>query len=266
MTAGQQNLSYCGELVRAHDPDRFLLSMFIPAAQREAAWALFAFNYEISKTREVVSETQLGHIRLQWWRDALAKFFDDGEVLEHEVLKPLTCAIADYDLPRDELEALIYAREFDLEDVIPSHMEGLLIYLDHTSVPLMRLVLRVMGDDPDLDLVQPVAINYAMAGILRAVPYHAQQRRCYLPQDLLDQFEVRPSWLYEIKEQAGLMDVVRLVADEFTHDLKPDNIFLRKSNVLARIYMRQLYKCGCNPLDPRLSRPPAFKVLRLLFG
>ena len=266
MAAGQQNLSYCGELVRAHDPDRFLLSMFIPAAQRDAAWALFAFNYEISKTREVVSETQLGHIRLQWWRDALAKFFDDGEVLEHEVLKPLTCAIAKYDLPRDELEALIYAREFDLEDVIPSHMEGLLIYLDHTSVPLMRLVLRVMGDDPDAELVQPVAINYAMAGILRAVPYHAQQQRCYLPQDLLDQHDVRPSWLYEIKEQAGLLSVVRRVAGEFMYDLRPDNIFVLKSNVLAQIYMRQLKGYGWDPLNPRLFRPPAFKVLRLLFG
>lgn len=259
-------LSYCGDLVRENDPDRFLLSMFVPADRREALWALFAFNYEISKTREVVSETMLGQIRLQWWRDALAKIYDDGEVLDHEVLKPLAEAIRTYHLPREELDGLIYAREFDLEDVIPTHLEGLLIYLDHTSVPLMNLVLRVMGDDPLDELVQPVAMNYAMAGILRAVPYHAQQRRCYLPQELLDQYSVRPSWLYDIKPQDGLADVVRAVADEFVSGLKPKSIFLRKSNKLAQMYMMQLKKCGYNPLDPRLSRPPAFKELRLLFG
>ena len=52
-------ISYCGETVRKHDPDRFLLSMFAPPESREALWALYAFNHEIAKTREVVTETQV---------------------------------------------------------------------------------------------------------------------------------------------------------------------------------------------------------------
>ncbi len=83
--------SYCGELVRRHDPDRFLLTLFAPASMRESLFALYAFNYEIAKTRETVTETQLGLIRLQWWRDAISAIYDRGDVAAHHVLTPLAC-------------------------------------------------------------------------------------------------------------------------------------------------------------------------------
>ena len=42
-------------------------------AGRPAAhlFALYAFNLEIARVREPVSEPMPGEIRLQWWRDAL---------------------------------------------------------------------------------------------------------------------------------------------------------------------------------------------------
>jgi len=89
-------MSYCGALVQSQDPDRFLLAQFAPFERREVLYALFAFNHEIAKTREVVSETQLGLIRLQWWREAIEGVYN-GEVLEHEVVKALANAIQMYD-------------------------------------------------------------------------------------------------------------------------------------------------------------------------
>ncbi len=263
---GLRSLSYCGELLRSVDADRFLLSMFAPADRREALWALFAFHYEVAKTREVVSETMLGQIRLQWWRDALAGIYDGGEIPEHEVVQPLAAAIAEYDLPRAEFEALIHAREFDLEDVLPTHLEGLLIYLEHTNVPLLNLALRVLGVDPATELVQSVAINYALVGILRAVPYHARQRRCYLPSDLLEKHGVRVSQIYEMKPENGIVEVVREIAAAFTDGLQVECKFLRKGNVLAGLYMKQIERCGDDPFSPVLARPPTFKALRILFG
>ena len=120
-----QPLSFCGSLVKAYDPDRFLLTMFVPeqvrdpsspaaTTRREALWALFAFNHEIAKTRAVVSEPQLGRIRLQWWRDEIERIYSGSVVPEHEVLKPLAAAIRAHDLPREDFETLITAREADL--------------------------------------------------------------------------------------------------------------------------------------------------------
>ena len=65
------------------DNDRFLTALFAAAAEREALFALYAFNIEIAKTRETVSEPLIGQMRLQWWRDAIDEIFGDGPVRRH---------------------------------------------------------------------------------------------------------------------------------------------------------------------------------------
>lgn len=247
-----QKLSYCGELVKRHDPDRFFLSMLATPSCREALWALFAFNHEIAKTREVVSETQLGHIRLQWWRDALAGIYERQEMPEHEVVTPLAAAIRMYDLPREGLESLIYAREFDLEGVAPASLEGLLIYADHSSTPLMNLAVMISGDDPALEPVQPVAINYALAGLLRAASVHARQGRSFLPAD----------WVAEGLERS---EIVRRIAQEVVMGVKPRNRFLKAADRLAHIYIKQLRRLKYNVDDPRAQIQPPLKALRLIW-
>lgn len=256
-------ISYCGQVVKAHDPDRFLLSYFAHFQCREAIWALFAFNYEISKTREVVSETQLGFIRLQWWRDAIAAIYENGAVPEYEVVREVADAIKVYDLPREYFDALIYAREFDLEDVLPSDVDGVLHYADFTATPLMKLVVAVMGGDVEQEPTQVVGANYALAGILRASVSFARQRRCYLPQALMSAHKVSVNQLYELKAQDGLRDVVRVVADEFVDGVVCDNRFLKASQHLAKLYMGQLARQDYDVFSPKLLLPPAFKELRL---
>jgi len=256
-------LSYCGELVRVHDPDRFLLSMFAPADVREDLWALFAFNYEIAKTREVVSETQLGLIRLQWWRDAITGIYEKNEVLEHKILQVLAGAIKRHDLPRELFDTLIYAREFDLEDILPGNVEGVVNYADFTTTPLMKLAVKITGGDVEAEPVQPVAVNYALTGLLRAVPFYARQRRCYLPEDLLKEYGQRVDHLYEFKPVEGLPAVVDAVLGQFVVGVKGENRFLGKSNRMACIYFKQLKRVGCDVFCPKLSVGPAFKALRL---
>ena len=51
--------------------DRFLAALFAPAAQRPALFALYAFNVEIARVRDVAREPMPGEIRLQWWREVV---------------------------------------------------------------------------------------------------------------------------------------------------------------------------------------------------
>src|SRR3546814_16622414 len=68
-------LSYCASQLRRYDPDRFLTALFAPPERRESLFAIYAFNLEIAKTREVISEPMLGQIRLQWWRDSITQIY-----------------------------------------------------------------------------------------------------------------------------------------------------------------------------------------------
>ena len=258
------DLSYCGDMVREQDPDRFLLSMFAPADRREALWALFAFNHEIAKTREVVSETQLGLIRLQWWRERLEEIYSGKPIAEHHVLQALAQAIQSHNLPYEHFEMLLHAREFDLEDVLPGNVEGFLNYLDFTSTPLMKLAVKVSGGDVEIEPVQAVAVNYALVGILRAVPFHGRQRRCYLPEDLMKKAGQRLDHLYEGKLVDGFSGVIKTICDQYVDGVRCENRFLRKVGKLADIYIQQARKADYDVFSPKMSVPPAFKAFRLI--
>lgn len=258
------SLSACGQIVKDNDPDRFLLSMMVDARYREALWAIFAFNYEIAKTRDVVSESTLGLIRLQWWREEIAKIYRKHEPTAHEVLIPLAQAIKQYSLNQDYFHTLIYAREFDLENIAPSSMEGLLHYADFTSTPLMKLVLQIMGDDPDMTLVYPVAVNYALSGILRSIVHHALNGRSFLPESLTNLYGLDPDHLFEASQQSKLNLVVRDICLQQVKGIHSNNRFLLASDCLADLYFSQIKSLKYNVFSPRFSLDPPFKVLRMV--
>src|ERR1700736_1219462 len=105
----------CEALVRQADRDRFLATLFAPAERRGALHALYAFNIEIARVREVVREPLAGEIRLQWWCDAITGKAA-GDAQANPVAAALLAAVARHRLPSELLTALIAARRFDLYD------------------------------------------------------------------------------------------------------------------------------------------------------
>jgi phytoene synthase len=49
----QDAFAYCMELVRKADRDRFLATLFAPEEHRGALAALYAFNIEVSRVRDL---------------------------------------------------------------------------------------------------------------------------------------------------------------------------------------------------------------------
>lgn len=258
-------LSYCANLVRQQDPDRFLIALFAPAAAREALWALYAFNYEIARTREVVSDTTLGLIRLQWWRDSLDEIYRNETPRRHEVLTPLAVAIQTYNLPKDLFFNLIYAREFDLENVAPANMQGLLHYADFTTTPLNTLAQIICADSDTDETVKAVSVNYALAGLIRSVPHHVSMHRCMLPEDVLHAFGMTPQKLFDFNQKSALPQVIEKVMSAFTEIRDVRSRVLRAHNALSQIYANQIRALKYDVYDPRMVVPPKFKEMRLWF-
>ena len=65
------HFKYCAALVRESNRDRYLATLFAPAEKRDALFALYAFDAEISRVRDLAREPMPGEIRLQWWREML---------------------------------------------------------------------------------------------------------------------------------------------------------------------------------------------------
>ncbi len=179
--------SLCADLVREGDKDRFLATLFIDAAKRDAVFALYAFNLEIARLRELVSEPIPGEMRLQWWREILDGA-RSGEAMAHPVASALLKAISDHSLPVAPLQALIEARTFDLyDDPMPSlnDLEG---YCGETASALFQLVALILNDGRDpgtADVSGHGGVAYALAGLMRALPIHARRGQVFLPADLI---------------------------------------------------------------------------------
>lgn len=260
----KKNLSYIENLVRDSDYDRFMLSMFLPATVRADVWAVLAFNHEIAKTREVVSESTLGHIRLQWWRESIAEIYEGKKIKEHEVIQPLAEAIIRHDLPRELFDNLIYAREFDLEDVLPASIEGLFNYIDFTTMPLMKLIIQISGGgEADFADISNVALHYGVSGLMRATYVLAKQRRFYLPEDLIKQHQIDLDDIFE--HSSALPQVVQAVFEARPELVKPKHVFLRGSVALSDVYFKQLRALNYDVMSSKARIDPVFKVLRLFW-
>jgi phytoene synthase len=184
--------------VRAADKDRFLATLFAPAEHRGALHALYAFNVEIARVREVVREPLAGEIRLQWWSDVL-RGAGRGEVEANPVAAALLATVARYELPLERLEALIAARRFDLYDDPMATLGDLEVYADGASAGLIVLAAQILsaGRAPDVGvLAHHAGLSQAMAGLLKAFPVHAARGQLFVPLDVLE------------RHGAGLQDAV----------------------------------------------------------
>ncbi|MCC6718274.1 MAG: squalene/phytoene synthase family protein [Acetobacteraceae bacterium] len=173
-------LSPVAALVRRHDPDRFLTALFAPAARREVLFTLYAFNHELARAREVVSEPMLALIRLQWWREVV-----QGAARRHEVATPLAAAIAQGLLLPADLLAMIDGREAEAEPAIPDRAAWH-AYLAATGGAAMAAAGRALGADAAmLARLRHLGAAHALAGQLRNLPALARAGRVLLPQDVL---------------------------------------------------------------------------------
>ncbi len=210
-----KELSYCGNQVRRLDRDRYLTALFIPRGAREHVFALYAFNSEIAHARDVVSEPHLAAIRLQWWREAIAEIYGAEHARAQPIVEALSTAIRGCRLSQSHFQKLITAREADLEPKQPATLTLLEQHARNTGAPLSSLVLEVLGagEGPAQAAAQSAGTAWALAGLLRAVPFHARAKRLYLPEDIMDEYGVSRRDLFELRPSGGLADVARLVAD-----------------------------------------------------
>jgi NADH dehydrogenase [ubiquinone] 1 alpha subcomplex assembly factor 6 len=188
ITTGEDRgaLSPIAALVRRHDRDRYQTALFAPAAAREALFSLYAFNYEVARVRETVHELMLGQIRLQWWREAIDTAFAGGATRAHPVVEAITATIRGHGLDRTLFNTVIDARERDLDDAPHASLAALEAYVEGTTAPLVLLALDILRADNGAarEAARHVGIVYGLAGILRALPFHARQGRALLADDL----------------------------------------------------------------------------------
>jgi len=193
------------------DEDRYHATLFAPAEKRRALFALYAFHHEIARVAETVREPMMHAIRLQWWREAV-EGARQGKPRQHQTVTALAELFAAHDLPPELFEAMIDAREDDMTDHVFENLAALETYADATAGNLMRLAARILGEPQD-DLAREAGIAEALAGILRAIPFHAARGKVYLPRDLLAAAGTSREEILQTHSGKNLGRVIARIAD-----------------------------------------------------
>ncbi len=181
------NEALCLRALQESDRDRYLASLLTPADRRAAIVALYAYNAELARVRDVVREPLPGEVRLQYWRDLL-EGSAHGETAANPVAAELLRAVQTWRLPVAPLVAMADARIFDLYDdpmETTAMFEG---YAGETAAALIQLsslVLDAEAAEAVSEIAGHAGVALAVAGAILLMPIHRARGQVYLPTQIL---------------------------------------------------------------------------------
>jgi 15-cis-phytoene synthase len=176
----------CADIVRQQNRPRYIATLFAPDHLREHLFALYAFDAEIRRIPFLVSEPQIGEIRLQWWLDTIDAIYA-GSTLDHPIAIALSAAIKQGHLPKQPLCNLIEAHTRDLyADPMPSlnDLEG---YLGETNSAVIQMAAQILlaGKGQGLENAAGLlGVAQGIADLLVQQPHSPHGGTHLLPQDV----------------------------------------------------------------------------------
>ncbi|WP_159713453.1 phytoene/squalene synthase family protein [Geminicoccus flavidas] len=246
------------------DPDRFWCLVPAEPGQRPAAAALLAFNQELGRIPQQVTQPMAGFIRLEWWREAIAEA-RAGRPRHHPVagVLPLIQAAG---LGDASLVAMVDARERELDERPMADLGELLAHARATAGLLQESLAAVAGGDPVR--ARRIGTGYGLMGILRATGHLAARGQILLPDDLLRRHGVGRDALLAGKPGPGLAEVAAMVALAARDELRglrplrgePATPLL----LITRHQLRMLDRLDHDPFAAATIGRPPLLALRLL--
>jgi phytoene synthase len=262
----QTNFEHCAALVREADRDRYLATLFAPAEHRDALLALYAFNVEISRVRDLAREPIPGEIRLQWWREALSGE-RDNEAAAHPVAAAVRATLERYGFVAAPLLELVDAHTFDLYDEPMATTSDLELYGIRTLSPLFAMAAGILGQGemlPELATLD-TAVAYVMGGILNGFARHATRRQLYVPMEVLNRHRVNREDIFAgqasdalraaLGEMRGLARLHLAAAQTKLKSARPEILPAFLPLALVGPQLRRMERADYDPFRPQPIAP-----------
>jgi phytoene/squalene synthetase len=255
---------HCRDLLRKADPDRLLLAELAPPPRRPALWALAAFNWEVARIPERVSEPMLGSIRRQWWRDAWEEIAA-GVPRRHPVVEALAEAndYAHFDLAI--VDGLLQAREAEHEGP-PTDLVELEQWAQQVGGGLSQLEAQSLGM-ANPSAIAGIGAAWTQLASLRALPHMLRHGRHQLPVALLEQHRIRLDQLDTSAPPTGWGKTIETVTSSAVARLSGSGSLpplFRGYCRLCRLYHERLRRAGWNPFDASINSPTLGRVWQVL--
>jgi len=181
---------FCSTLTKVSRSNFYYAFLFLPKAQREAMYAVYAFCRSVDDAVDMGEEPALQRRELDRWRQEVVRCYEG--VPRDPVAERLAQAVRTFPIPRAALEEIIAGVQMDLERSSYETFEELSLYCYRVAGAVGLCCIEIFGHtDPR---ARDYAINLGTAlqltNILRDLGADAQRGRVYLPQEDLRRFGV----------------------------------------------------------------------------
>ena len=259
--------AYVVDQVRTGDRDRFLAALFAPPDRRADLFALYAFNVEIAKIPQTVSEPLVGRMRIQWWRDTLSAISEGrGAPAGQPIAQAFADTINAFGLARTRLEALLLSVEAELDDDEGyGDLDAMEAHAGNRSVPLAWLAFDVLGIGNETSKIaaRHVAVGHTLSMWLRSLPLHLGRGRVKLPEESLTHAGISVAGIESGRDRDALRAVVRQVAERAERHLQSAKTISQPLgrggmavllwSTAAKTFLHSLYAAEFDVFDRRVA-------------
>ncbi|OSD07220.1 hypothetical protein PYCCODRAFT_1402661 [Trametes coccinea BRFM310] len=239
--------AYCRDLVRKRDYESYLIGSCYPRRLQGAFFALRAFYVELASVQDNVSNSMIGKMRMQFWRDAV-KNIADGRPPRHPIALALHDASQRANLPSYHLRRIIDARDAELHTPTHLTLESLTAHAESTSSTFFYLLLSLLNLSSSSTFshaASHLGIAQSIHVLLRALPYHASKGRMVIPAEITARHGVRQE---DVFRRGGNADGISDAVFEFA-TVANDNL----------LTAREMFKSGSSGGDggkvPQVAMP-----------
>ncbi|MCF6218676.1 MAG: presqualene diphosphate synthase HpnD [Gammaproteobacteria bacterium] len=262
---------YCQDKAASSGSSFYYSFMFLPAEQRQAIVALYAFCREVDDVVDECSDPGLARIKLQWWRDEIGKIFD-GEPTQ-PVAQALKQSVSKFNLPLEHFLEIIDGMEMDLNQVRYRSFKELQLYCYRVASVVGLMAAEIFGfeDRQTLDYALNLGLAFQLTNIVRDVREDAMLGRIYLPSDELAEFGVSEQDILSGQQTEAVTQLIRFQAQR-AHEYyqkafellpEPDRFKQRSGIIMAAIYqatLAEIEKDNYNVLKHRIKLTPLRKL------
>lgn len=190
-----RSYAYCERVARREAGNFYHAFRILPAAQRRAMCALYAFLRVADDLADGPGNPEAKALLLAAWRRRLGECLDGH--YSHRLHAALHDTVRTFAVPSAYLEAVLDGVEMDLRPCVYKTFAELYTYCYRVASAVGLCCIHVWGfsDERAKIHAESAGIAFQLTNICRDLAEDAARGRVYLPQDDLERFEYSPDQL-----------------------------------------------------------------------
>ncbi|MGB5536932.1 MAG: presqualene diphosphate synthase HpnD [Thiogranum sp.] len=262
---------YCWQKTAGSGSSFYYSFLFLPAEQRRAITALYAFCREVDDVVDECSDTGVAHRTLDWWQKEVEQCFSGQP--RHPVGLALQQPVQTYNLPAEYFQEIIDGMRMDLQQNRYETFSELALYCHRVAGVVGLLSAEIFGyrHRGTLKYAEELGTAFQLTNIIRDVREDAERGRIYLPLDELLEFRINPHDLLNARVTDRLHEMLGFQAQRarryyqraMSHLPPADRYAQRSGLIMAEIYRTLLDELEADEfrvMQQRLSLTPLRKL------